>query len=550
MGNDLKFLKYLDNAVSYEKGKYNAIASTGTPFSFAKILDSVEAYDDEKLKTYGDVNARVLENKILKNTLIRRSYELFLREGFDCIDFNSLGSNSRYLDLKKKILKNDPDLMGVDDKDFLKQIANAIAHGNYISLFDLDIIEKELSTDNGEIVDWTSQNPYMYFRRQYRKIDGDAKAQDIIDKLNKHEKYVRVSPREMLLNILEGGMSKAENLHFKYESNYAFDGSGARVKRPSTVIYDLEISHADMDEILLFIISHIEGSKNIALASKGNPGISENSPTNTYRDDAEQLLALNDVAIFDAQNNCFETIQLDDKQREYFISEYIRDRELFDKDYYMGKYKAGLVADLLTTNATTQNMGLGDMLTNSKVNKLAYIRHSIDCKLPTYFNFVNTLYPQDKRKNIIDFVADEMHIAYSNKQIYNTYAECLISETLLLMQIIEDRGLTNLLNGNPVIQNFIDNLDEDVLNDLRVASKYAQDTMTIFHHLRNSLTHINYLQHSDNKLSIYDQVSKRNKNLVYKFDISINDLELIKNEFYSLVISHIPDANIDSQEMV
>lgn len=544
--NELKFLKYLDNAVNFEKGRYGAIENTGTPFSILKILMSIDGYKNSKLKTLGDFNNRVIENKVLKNTLIRRAYELFLREGFEAIDFNSLSSNVRYQQIKNKILKNDPDLMGVNDDMFLRQIANAIAHGNYISLFNFEDIEKSLPNDDNRFIDFDGDNSNLYFIRQYGvDINNyDAKTKDIITKMNKNEQKIKVSPKQLFMQIMESRIDdKAENLHFKYESNYKLDANGQRIKRPSTAIYDLEISYRDIDELLLFMLSALDDQKLLFLQPKQGVKNLEVPDENTFIDDAMCLLNNNDICVFDPKTSTISPIVLDGKQKEYFIDEYVRDRELFDKKYYKNKYKVDYVADLLTTNATTQTAGLGDMLVDGKVNKLAYVRHILDSDLHSYYIFTNKLRPDTNNAKFQHLIREEQRMAYSNKQMYNVYAESLISETLLLLQILEDKQQLNALKNNPVLLNFISNINATDLANLRSSSKYSNDTMTIMHHLRNSLTHLNYLQHSDGRLSIYDQVSKRNKDLVYKFDIDLSSLALIKSELYSIVAGHNPSTN-------
>ena len=92
----------------------------------------------------------MIANKVLKNTMLRRFFEIVVREGIDGINFTDLSHNTRYLELKKKILKNNPELIGLDNKDFLKQIANAIAHGNYVDLLKIEDLENrwKLSSDD------------------------------------------------------------------------------------------------------------------------------------------------------------------------------------------------------------------------------------------------------------------------------------------------------------------------------------------------------------------------------------------------------------------
>lgn len=544
-----KILEYLETAVNYEKERNRAIKNTGTPFSFEKIISATDNLNDESLNSIKDCLNRTISNKVLKNILLRRAYEVYVREGihFDEIDFSNLATNSRFQKLKSKILKNDKDLLGVGDEDFLRQVANAIAHGNYVELLDIDGIENSFQNKDAELNLNFKDNGNLTMQYEFSNDDSgyDQKSKDLYEKLRAKKNEVRVTPRELFIVMLDKAINKnCENLKFRYESNYEIDENGNRVKRPATVYYELELTFEDIDEILLFIISSMQQNRFLALVGKEDQGTLFEAIDEGYRSDAEKILDKNNIVLYNSEANVVEdTLTLDDHQKEYFIDEYVRCRELFDKAYYKKIFNADFVADIISTNATTQLKGLSDMLTSSRVRKLAYINFALDRNVRSYFSFVNNLFPMDAPTTIQDFIADETQIAYANKQIYEVYNESLISEILLLLQILEDKGKLSEVYQNNKIMSIVNSLDLDVLNNLRANSKFTDDTKTFIYHLRNSFTHMTYLLNPNGDICIYDQISKRNRNLIYKYNIDIPSLEIIKNELLSKVkmIEHLND---------
>ena len=90
MNNELKFLKYLDNAVEYEKGKHRAILKTCPPFSCDKIVEASRIYDEQTLSTASDCINKMIGNRVLRNVSLRRLYEMLVRENFDQLNFSHL----------------------------------------------------------------------------------------------------------------------------------------------------------------------------------------------------------------------------------------------------------------------------------------------------------------------------------------------------------------------------------------------------------------------------------------------------------------------------
>jgi len=546
---EIKILKYLDDAVSYEKDKHMAIKEKCFPFSFGKVIKAVQDLDEEKYKSISDCAKMAIAKKVINNVILRRFFELFIRENFENVDFSQLSNIPKYRELKKKILKNDPELMHVDDGAFLRQIANAIAHGNYVDLLGIDEIENSFVI-RGEDISFENLRDVsakLFFQNDFSRYSSeyDENTKSLIEKLNEKSEPIEMSPLEYVQCLINNGTHSAEALKFRYESNFTIDANGTRVRRPTTKYYDLDISFKDFDQILLFVLSSAKQHKRVVPIKKHNIGnIEPLDDENTLREDAENLLKVYDISIHDFDNNTDEIIQLDDHQKEFFINDYIQTREMFSRDFFKKIYDVDILADLLSTNAGTQYFGLSNLYTNSKMEKLSATMFALSNNIKTYFSFVNnSLTPsKDQNLHLYEIVEEWQKKTYFFRQVLDTYSESLITEILLLLQILEDGQKLNLLRDNGNIKNIIKTFDPDTLNRLRMSSKYDDDCITILHHLRNSFTHLTYLNNSNDEIFVYDQISKRNKNKEYKFTISIDCLELLKDELLSTV-------NILNQDM-
>ena len=551
MNNELKFLKYLDNAVEYEKGKHRAILKTCPPFSCDKIVEASRIYDEQALSTASDCVNKMIGNRVLRNVSLRRLYEMLVRENFDQLNFSHLSQIPQFQQIKKKVLNNDPELMPVDNSAFLKQIANAIAHGNYVKLLDIDSLETLWTgTDKDFSLDSLKNSPATL---NLQKIFGkksqqySAEVNSTIDKVNSHTQSVKVTPFEMFQQTLENGMSPAEFVEIKYESNYTVDQNGNRVKRPSTKIYNLKLSLKELDELSAFILPTTDPSKRVIPVDK--PGITPKplNKNNTPIQDALKFLSSSDMVLYDYATQSQEIVELDAHQRKFFINEYAANRELFPPSYYKPHFN-NYMADVLSTNATTQYFGLSQLLANSKMSKISSTTFVLSNTPQAYFAFVNSALSNPKNKTQMELVDEYQKKNYYLKQIFDVYPECLISETLLLLQILEDNQQLSSLQNNPTINSIISKFSAKDLKAMQAASKYSDDSLTVIHHLRNSFTHLTYLNNPNGDLYIYDQTSKRNKTPLYKFTINIKSLEKVKDELFTKVSTmYSSSTNIPTQ---
>jgi hypothetical protein len=526
---EIKFFNYLDFAVEYQKGLHEVIKKTGLPFDVSKIIAGVDQFDIDNLHTTKDCIVKIIAYKTLKNSLIRRNFKVMIREGLNDVDFSLFANNIRYQAFKKKIFNNDTDLMSIDDESFLRQVANAIAHGNYVDLFNIDEMEQKwkLEQEDKPIDELKESDTQFQFANLFGGNPNEVESayQEILRNINRKARLMKVSPLRWYMNMLStGGYSNSERVKLRYVSQYVIDENGNRVRRATPKNIDLELNSQDIDEILLYLFANIKNRAYLAL----NPKIVTNKPVagfDTPKEDAEYMLNNNDVCKLSSDGS-FDVVQLDDKQKQYFVSEYINSREMFSQEYYQNKYNNPMLADFFSTNATSQLLFLSEMLTNNKLNKLSYPHLLVSSDYQSYFSYIDNVFRPREPYDLMNFVDSETKKSYAFRQVYFTYAESLITEVLLMLKLIEDRNL-NFVNSNNInLTNMVSNINVCLNSE----GKAQQNEQSFIRHLRNSLTHLAYLINSNNEIFIYDQVSNRNKDREYKFTITISDLEALKDE--------------------
>lgn len=544
---EIKFLEYLDSAVCYEKDKLGAIKKSAYPLSLQDIYKNVDDFELNTLKTMEDCKKRIIANKVLKNLFLRRSFELLVRENFDGINFSSLAGNTRYILLKNKIIKNHPELNGVDDSLFLKQIANSIAHGNYLEHFKIDDLEKvfDVGGADGDLSQlFSSGGGEFYLKNLLYPGEGmkgyDENSRELIKNINKKTPLVKATPLQMYMTILEGRPNnQSEILKIKFDTSRVTGNVGG---------CDIELSFGDIDEILFFLISNTKQDETVVFNPKNKGTMATLPDENTPLQDLQTMLNYNDICLYSQADNSIEDIVLDDHQLEYFKNDYLETRKLFTKEYYESLYKNSSMADLLSTNNYTGIIGFSNMFTSGKLHKLSYQNYILSSNLKSYINFIFKSFCRQPFTDLQDFIEMEMKNSYGVRQIFETYIESLISETLLLLQIIEDKGLYSQLENNAIIKNIINSMDMSALQHFRISTKYGNDEMSLLKHMRNSFTHLSYLSNPDDNIYVYDRKSKKNRTPDYKFTINAKDLELIKNELFQIVAGHYPTKNINSKD--
>ena len=129
-------------------------------------------------------------------------------------------------------------MVGLDNKTFLKRIANAIAHGNYVDLLKINEIEERWKV-NGEDKSLDLSGDCNFNLAHLCSVKNISKYDDntsgILREMNKQAPMVKVSPLQFYMSILEG--SSANDLEV------------LKIRCGESVV---ELSFGDIDEILLF----------------------------------------------------------------------------------------------------------------------------------------------------------------------------------------------------------------------------------------------------------------------------------------------------------
>lgn len=546
--NEIKVLEYLDFIVRYEHEKNKVIEELPAPMDITNLITSVDRFEENKLSSTQACIRKMIANKVLKNLILRRSFEIFVREGFDDIDFLALSKNARYFALKNKILKKYPDMCGMDNKDFLKKIANSIAHGNYIELLKIEDLERRWKVGDKDIPlndlylgegSFSLGNLYSLENIS----DYDTNSHDALKKMNSLSPMVDITPLQMYMTLLEGNpYNNGETLGLR------IDGLAGKKKGKDTC--NIELSNGEIDEILFFLIANSKNKKRLTLESKQDIPSITIPKGNTPEADFNKILEINNLCVYNTQTATSSEIQLDDHQMEYFKNEYLRCRELFTPKYYEDICGSKLVADMLSTNNHSELLGLSNMLVETGIEKLSYQNYLLSTNLRNYLAYVCACPTPKNVSSYQQLFANESRRTYGILQIYDTYTEALITETLLLLQIVEDRDLYHLLEENKRLLQIINNMDMSALEHFRSSTKYGNDEMSLLKHLRNSLTHMKYLKNHDGNIFVYDRVSRKNKKLDYKFSLNIEDLKTIKDELFFTVAGHYPNFDFGNENIL
>ena len=208
---------------------------------------------------------------------------------------------------------------------------------------------------------------------------------------------------------------------------------------------------------------------------------------------------------------------------------------MFPKENYEELFGNTVFADIVCTNMNTPLIDLSQLHTNSKLDKLAFQLYLLSTDIKSYMGYILQVFKGPKSRQLEDVISNEIKKNHAIKQIYKTYAESLLTEVLLLLQIIEDNGLYDTLGDNTKIGGLLSSMDDSALTHFRSSTKYGNDQLSLLKHLRNSLTHMNYLINPNGELFVYDYKSRKNKTPDYKFSLNMDSLETIKEELKALV---------------
>lgn len=534
--NEIEFLEYLDKAVEWEKEKQIALKSATPPFDEQQMLDIVEDFQLSKLKTMDDCVERMKMLKVLNNANDRRLFLTIVRENFNNIDFALLGTNTTYLKIKNEILSQYPELNFVDDSRFLRQIGNALAHGNYDSLLDMKKLDKVWTGSNKNPISFSKRND----SNNYTEYNFDL----MLGK-NKFSSFQKSSNLDFTLNLLYNTVNSETNietLKFKYESSRMLDANGNVVARPSPKIFNLEVNHKQLKNLISLVISQnrlitnneVQLSIETNNANKAAPKtvVLPQNATDEYV--ANYLLTINDYYLMDNKNQAKQKLNFDDKQKLIFVNDYISSRKWFGEEYF--KMIENPLRDFIATNQLSNLTQLDDFFchhcqTSAAAMTSTAINSSFAIANQKLLNFNGDII--DTFSQIISFLM----------QTFSSYSECLITETMILLQIIEDNSLASKCESSQSLQKIIDCFNKTEMAKIQAQPKYKNDINSVLKHLRDSFSHILYLNNLNNELFIYDYISNTDKTPDFKFTISIDNLQKIKSELLTIVKTHILQQN-------
>ena len=396
--NDIKYLEYLDCAVRYEKDKLVAIKKAGFPWRPTKVIANVDRFEEETLTTTQSCAKRIISHKALKNLYMRRLYGLVVRECFDKIDFSQLASNPRYKVLRNNIIKNAPELQGVSDEVLLKQIANAIAHGDYDELLKVDALEEKFHVggEDQDIRSFTEIKTggqfYLTELTPYTDFSGvDESIVNLVKNVNHKAPTVKSTPLQFYMRMLEGSEdNKLERLRLKVDpSRFVRQNSDERQSGE----LELEVSFRELDEILLFIMASMNSSSHLALnPRKDSERVNVLPDKNDALADVRCMLSINDVVAYNSKDGSVKDVNLDDNQTEYFYKDYINTRRLFTRDYFAKKYGVRYLADLLSTNNSTPLINLSGVLADSKLDRFSHQNNIISSSVKSHLAYIDKVF--------------------------------------------------------------------------------------------------------------------------------------------------------------
>lgn len=541
--NEIEFLECLDKAVEWEKEKQIRLRKARKPFKKDEILKLIEGFEFKKLKSTKDCVERMKMLKVINNAFTRRMFLSLIRENFENINYANLTSNPIYNSIKSEILQANPNLTFVEDKWFLRQIGNAFAHGNYDSLLNMKKLNNIWTGATDEKVDFTSrEKSNIYSIYSDKDFEEDANYNTKVNEIKRNVHNALQNPQKItnlslfvnFLNNTTNSNTLVETLDFRYESNRMLDVNGNVVDRPAPVNFNLTINRSQLDSLILVLLAEREIPGYIVQEKHGQNTLVE-IPANAKDEDvAKYLLSSNKFYALDVKTNTQTEVQFDDKQKEIFINEYVSSREWFNKDFF--NVKNPFIKDVLSTNQNSHVITLNNFFFPTITNQAA-ANISIE-NIQSLYDLAKHKLKSANDKNIPELVASVGEYTYNLKQVFNSYSEALTTEMLLILQLIEDNQLFATCEGNSAIANIVNGLNQTEILKLRTSPKYKNDVHSILYHLRDSFTHLMYLNNLNKELFIYDYTSKKNKTPDFKFTISLVNLEKLKNELLSVVKTH------------
>ena len=415
-------------------------------------------------------NKAILAKSLIGLSLIRRLFIMAVRERADYIDFEGIANTKEYQELRDKLLKNDPSLTQVECHKILKQFCNAIAHGDVIKSFNFDKYEQ------------TTKEIY--------------------------KKFYSLSPINLKRSMdLSYALDKSSSLLFNYESNFEIGSDGTRVKRPTPVKFQVEMTSVEMFNLLNLVCKNEITKK---------------------------------VYYFINENLYAGMIDLDTKEKTEFEFDEVQKEALnqIKNDYLSRNLNLPVTEETKLQYALIiglQRVLMGQKFLHIKINDISNSaitlpRSEKDLKKTEdeIMNYVSAFAKKISGHPINSFGYEQMKY---NTKLTNIYKNLLTTQIVNMLEEIEQLSIkVKTAKKSKVIREIACELfekEEVALDD--------KDLISIIDNIRNAFVHGSYINLPDDRIEIYDQKTKKDKQLEHKFTLDNSDMEEIKDAcLYSL----------------
>lgn len=434
----------------------------------------------------------LLANHVLKTALSRLGFMMTIREEDNVIKFDSIQEEDIYLSIRDKILEFDNCLTQADCSRILTQISNAIAHGDILTSFDFELFNETIT-----------------------KI---------------YDKYRSLNLKHQTAQFMYAdGLTKCAELKFNYETFFELDSDGNRRKLSHPIKKQFKINHDDLSK-LIYLISDNKTTKSGAYVLDENGNI--------------HLLIKNSEKI--------ETFFLDDIQKEA-----IKDLEKF----YMNQLQdttPELAYQLASMMAISKVLMVRKKLNYFKIREIVDVGITIakglketkrtkqEIQQDMFDMFINKIDESDyytiDNNNLTSqkIITSSKFNIYTrtilNAEINNVYKNFLAVQTASLLQIVEQNQLKRKIGDSEIIQ--------EIAADFYEKEEFTdKEILKVIDNIRDAFTHGTYINNTEDKFDIYDQISRSDKTLEYKFTLYSEDLEKINDA----CLESIKELMIDMQ---
>lgn len=475
--NQIKYFEYMDFATQSYKMIFEDNADS--------LYDAIKTKKVAKLKNIPDSDVLAVID-IARSVLCRRLFTLAVREQEEFVDFSVIESKQEYKKFRDKILGKHPNLTQADCQKILRQICNAISHGDILSSFNFSEYEERLKSfyENFKTLSPT----YGYLVKQFYS----KKLVDLYYSSN--------------------------NLIFNYESFFEFLPDGTKQKRNKPVKIKLTLTEEDIITIVNLVLDYtmhekifdsiidndtieVENAKDIIQSVKNSTKISD------YAKVLPKILKFDDI-----QKEAREDL------KNHFIDVFKKYTKFTDND------QMDDMISLFSETIATQNVSFADKYTFLKINQLLHVIELLPVNINEsknsyleilLYNLQNDSKMFNDEENFYEILSC-IDFLDGNK----FYKELLIAETSAMLQIVEQNELKLKVGSSAIIR--------EIAAEIYEKEEFTdKEIIIIIDNIRDAFVHGSYITNVDDKIEIYDQITRTDKTLEHKFTLYNDDLEKI-----------------------